>query len=268
MRKSLDTNNPHEGKTGVCMLAVVPVRIAPQEQSEMLSQLIFGEYYIVVEILEKWIKIRTAFDQFSGWIDRKFFREADSEEGIADPLESVLYSKICEIEMPDGSTQLIPAGCNLPNYQHPNRQFTLGKQKYSVRSLTGELLLPPGQKIFETASRFMHAPYLWGGKTVFGFDCSGFMQTVHKIHRHSLPRDTSHQVMAGDAVPRLKNSVPGDLAFFCNEEGKVNHVGMVLPGDQIIHCSGWVRIDRLDEKGILNRESGVYTHLFKEVRRV
>ena len=126
----------------------------------MLSQLLFGEYYIVEEILEKWIKISTVFDQFSGWIDRKFFQEADVKKELQILLESVLYSRISEIGMPDGSTQLIPAGCNLPNYQEAKPEFTLGKQKYSVRSLTGELLLPPGQKIFETALRLcMHPIY-------------------------------------------------------------------------------------------------------------
>jgi hypothetical protein len=268
MTKSLDNKNQPDDKAGVCMVAVVPIRKAPEEQSEMISQLLFGEYYIVEEISSKWLKINTVFDHYTGWIDRKFFHKDGTEDGINDRTQVVLYSKISEIGMPDGSSQLIPAGSDIPNFNTANHEFTIGEQKYRVKSLFGELLLPPSQRIFETACEFMNTPYLWGGRSVFGFDCSGFIQTVFKIHGQSLPRETDQQILSGQAVPSLKDIVPGDLAFFCNEEGKVNHVGMVIANDQIIHCSGWVRIDRLDENGIFNRENGVYTHSLKEVRRV
>jgi cell wall-associated NlpC family hydrolase len=122
--------------------------------------------------------------------------------------------------------------------------------------------------VFETAEHFMNTPYLWGGRSVFGFDCSGFIQTVYKIHGVSLHRNTNQQVLAGRPIYALKNAVPGDLAFFSNDKGMVNHVGMILADGQIIHCSGWVRVDRLDEKGIFNRDRDVYTHRLKEVRRV
>ena len=116
--------------------------------------------------------------------------------------------------MPDGSSQLIPAGSSLPFYDYANREFMIGKQKFRIRSLFGDILLPASQKVFETASQFMNVPYLWGGRSVFGFDCSGFIQTVHKIHGVSLPRDTSQQVSAGQVISALKDAVPGDLAFF------------------------------------------------------
>jgi gamma-D-glutamyl-L-lysine dipeptidyl-peptidase len=268
MTNSLAGKNQPEGLAGVCLVSVVPIRKAPREQSEMISQLLFGEYYFVDEISDRWLRISTIFDQYTGWIDRKFFHEADPEEIMGNPTQPVLYARISEIGMPDGSSQLIPAGCTLPYYNEANHEFIIGKQKYKIRSLSGELLLPQNQKIFETALEFMNTPYLWGGRSVFGFDCSGFIQTVFKIHGHSLPKDTNQQILSGRVVHLLKDAVPGDLAFFYNEEGKVNHVGMVCADSQIIHCSGWVRIDRLDGKGILNHERGLYTHSLKEVRRV
>lgn len=268
MTKNLTDKNHPEGKSGVCRVSVIPIRKAPKEQSEMTSQLLFGEYYNIEEIMENWLKITTHFDHCTGWIDRKFFQEADLEKVTENRIQPVLFSKIAEIEMPDGSSQLIPAGSSLPFYDQANHEFMIGKQKFRIRPLLGDILLPASQMIFETASQYLNTPYLWGGRSVFGFDCSGFIQTIHKIHGVSLHRDTSHQVLAGQVISALKHAVPGDLAFFCNDEGKVNHVGMVLADSQIIHCSGWVRVDRLDEKGIFNRERGVYTHRIKEVRRV
>jgi hypothetical protein len=268
MVKSSAANKQQEAAAGICMAALVPVRKAPGEESEMVSQLLFGEYYFVSEILKKWLKITTVYDNYAGWIDRKFFHEAVVEEIREARMHPVLYSRVSEIGLPDGTLQLIPAGSSLPGYNEANQGFSIGKQNYTIRSLSGELFLPASQKIPETAHVFMNTPYIWGGRSVFGFDCSGFIQSVYKIHGKPLPRDTDHQILAGEPIASLKDSVPGDLAFFCDEEGEVNHVGMVLAGSLIIHCSGWVRVDRLDEKGIFNREKGIYTHLLKEVRRI
>ena len=268
MTKTLADKNHPEGTTGVCQVAVIPLRKAPQEESEMISQLLFGEYYYIEEIMEKWLKITTLFDHYTGWIDRKFFQEAGLQKGMDNQMQPVLYSRIAEIETPDGSLQLIPAGSSLPFYNQACCEFMIGKQKFRIRPLLGDILLPASQKIFETACQFMNTPYLWGGRSVFGFDCSGFIQTVHKIHGVCLQRETGQQVSAGQLISAFKDAVAGDLAFFCNDEGKINHVGMVLSDNKIIHCSGWVRIDRLDEKGIFNQERGVYTHRLKEVRKV
>ena len=268
MTKTLADKNHPEGTPGVCRVAVIPIRKEPREQSEMISQLLFGEYFNIEEIVEKWLKITTHFDHYTGWIDRKFYYEANLEKGMENPMQPVLYSKIAEIEMPDGSSQLIPAGSSLPNFNPTNREFIIGNQKFRISPLFGEILHPASQTVYETARQFVNTPYLWGGRSVFGFDCSGFIQTVHKIHGIPLRRETNQQVLSGHVISALKDTVPGDLAFFCSDEGKVNHAGMVLADSQIIHCSGWVRVDRLDEKGIFNRERGEYTHMLKEVRRV
>jgi gamma-D-glutamyl-L-lysine dipeptidyl-peptidase len=268
MTNSLADKSLPAGTSGICLVAFIPVRKAPQEQSEMISQLLFGEYYYLEEIKDKWLKVNTLFDHFTGWIDRKFFREANLENGMDNQKQPVLYSRIAEIEIHDGSSQLIPAGSSLPSYDQATHKFMIGKQKFRIKPLSGDILLPESQKVFETAGQYINTPYLWGGRSVFGFDCSGFIQTVLKIHGVSIQRDTSQQAFAGQGISQLKNAIPGDLAFFCNDERRINHVGFILPDSQIIHCSGWVRIDQLDEKGIFNRERGVYTHRLKEVRRV
>jgi len=188
-KTAADKNHP-EGTTGVCRAAFIPIRKAPREQSEMISQLLFGEYFHIAETLEKWLKITTRFDNYTGWIDRKFFHEAHHEKGMDNPMQAVLYSKIAEIEMPDGSSQLIPAGSNLPGFNQANNEFLIGNQKFRVKPVSSEILLPASQKVYETARQYLNTPYLWGGRSVFGFDCAGFIQTVHKIHGISLERDT------------------------------------------------------------------------------
>jgi gamma-D-glutamyl-L-lysine dipeptidyl-peptidase len=268
MTKSLDDKEDPEKSSGICMAAVIPVRHSPREQSEMINQLLFGESYFIEEYLEGWLKITSLFDHITGWIDRKFFREAELENGRGSEAHAVLYSRLAEIEMPDGTSQLIPAGSSLSHYDPAYHEFRIGRQKFRINPVWGEILRPASQKVTETAGQFMNTPYLWGGRSVFGFDCSGFIQTVYKIHGIALPRNTSQQLSAGQTIPDLKDTVPGDLAFFCNKENKVNHVGMILAGNQIIHCSGWVRVDGLDEKGIFNRELRAYSHRLMEVRRV
>ncbi len=268
MIKSLSVNNYAAGTPGICLVAVIPIRKAPQEESEMISQLLFGEFYVIEEIVNNWLKIRTFLDIYTGWIDSKFFRKAEWEEGQdSHKNQTVLYGKLAEIDMPDGTSQLITAGSSLYFYDPDTHEFMIGEQKYRIRPISGEILLP-SQKIQESAWQFMNTPYLWGGRSVFGADCSGFIQTLFKIHGVSFPRDTSPQASAGQEVTALNDALPGDLAFFSNGEGEINHVGMIMADSRIIHCSGWVRIDRLDETGIFSLERGIHTHRLFGVRRV
>ena len=109
-------------------------------------------------------------------------------------------------------------------------------------------------KLVETATLYLNTPYLWGGKTPFGIDCSGFVQMVYKLNGFKVLRDASQQASQGDALSFIEESEPGDLAFFDNEEGNIIHVGIMMEINYIIHASGKVRIDRLDHLGIYNSE--------------
>jgi cell wall-associated NlpC family hydrolase len=122
--------------------------------------------------------------------------------------------------------------------------------------------------LIETAMQFRNSPYLWGGRSPFGYDCSGFTQIVYKINGVRLPRDASQQASVGRIIDTVKETVQGDLVFFAGEKDRVVHVGLAIPPGKIIHCSGMVRIDALDEKGIFNSQVNQYTHRMHSIRRV
>jgi cell wall-associated NlpC family hydrolase len=130
------------------------------------------------------------------------------------------------------------------------------------------LICPPGHDVLQTTRQFLHTPYVWGGRSTFGFDCSGLVQTVYHIHRKNLPRDASQQFLAGDKVPVLQEAEPGDLAFFAGKSGKISHVGILDGLGNILHCSGKVRIDHITEEGIRHADSRDLTHRLAGIKRL
>jgi gamma-D-glutamyl-L-lysine dipeptidyl-peptidase len=270
MMETFPDNHPQPLQFGVTLQSIVPMRREPHEQSEMVSQLLFGEYYQVEEVLEKWLKIVTCFDEYRGWIDRKIFKEiSESDYCKSNNFQpTVLASKLAEVELPDSTFLMISAGSSLPGYDEVRKILVTQDLEMRIRSLTGEIILPPSQKVAQTALQFRNVPYLWGGRSFFGMDCSGFVQLVFKIHGIALPRDTSKQVTMGEPIIGSDMTIPGDLAFFGRDRETITHVGLVIAPGEIIHCSGWVRIDNLEKKGILDRSSRIYTHKLQALRRI
>lgn len=253
---------------GVCRLSLVPVRLEGSDKAELTTQLLFGEHYEVLTASKdkKWLKIKMHFDQYEGWIDVKqhhsiskdhfdYINRADFKIST-DVTTSILYNKT-PLSILMGS--IIPiSGSELFRMEE---QFAFNGESKSL-----------GQKRdFEflklTAKKYVNAPYLWGGKSPFGIDCSGFVQMVFKINGYKLQRDSAQQAKQGKAVS-FQEMVPGDLVFFKSKENQITHVGIFLGDDKLIHASGKVRIDHLNEEGILHAESRVYTHSFAQARRI
>ena len=253
---------------GVCRLSIIPVRVEPSDRSEMVSQLLFGEHYQVTEVSpdEKWLKIRNAFDQYEGWIDEKlhypitpeYFEQINnSEYKISTDLTSRILFKKEVLHVVIGS--VLPL-LNNSLFEVQEQLAFNGEAKSLYNKLGVESLL-------EIAKKYLNAPYLWGGKTPFGIDCSGFVQQVFKIAGYHLRRDARQQVLQGKEVS-LEASKPGDLAFFTNKEGNINHVGILMDDNKIIHASGRVKIDSIDPQGIICAERKVYTHSYFKTKRV
>jgi hypothetical protein len=252
------------------LLSIIPMRKEPREQSEMVSQLLFGESYRILDETDGWIRILTQFDNYTGWIDRKLFVKF-SESGyneISGQYPPVLASLLMNIELPEAPSISITAGSTLPGYNKKKNQLNIDERIFHIRWTFGDINPRRLKTIPMITEMFLNTPYLWGGRTVFGCDCSGFVQSVYKIMGIALERDSSQQVHQGIAIDSLIEAQQGDLAFFANDEGKVYHVGLILSPNQIVHCSGFVRKDTINETGIYNSEIHCYTHRLFAIRRI
>ncbi len=256
---------------GICLQSFIPVRFSPSEKSEMTNQLLFGETFSVTEQASTFIKIRCSFDGYVGWIDPA------GAHGISEDLynnlnelpQVILDRKLLLLTLEDKSKLTILPGSVLPYYQSGMKIFEIDKITFRCdeKPEIGKES-PSAESILLTARAFLNVPYLWGGRSFFGTDCSGFTQVVFKINHIKIPRDTRQQVFSGKPVLSIEDAQAGDLAFFTNEEGKISHVGILTAQNQIIHASGHVRADQLDSKGIFMAEKGKYSHRLECLRRL
>jgi len=258
-------------KYGICHLSVVPCRFEPSDRSEMVTQLLFGE---TVKIYEEkkgdWRRIKTAFDDYDCWVDKKQITEISIEEfdDINDK-SRVLSGELVHVIHNKSTEEFIPIvlGSFLPNYNKNKVSFNV--TDYVFDGLTFDTSKESlKNKLVENAYLYLNTPYLWGGRSPFGIDCSGFTQLLYKLNGVKLPRDASQQAKVGQTLSFVEESEAGDLAFFDNEEGNIIHVGMVLDNNRIIHASGKVRIDRLDHQGIYNVDTNKYSHRLRLIKKI
>ncbi len=253
---------------GICSLSVVPCRKEPSSTSEMVTQLLFGETYTIVEEGEEWHRIVTSFDNYPCWISAKQHSKL-SEKEYSSLNSNLINSELVQIisDLSTNSIFPITIGASLPNYK--NKQTIFSNSSFLFEGQTSDFTIKKTIKeLKETAYLFLNAPYLWGGRSPFGIDCSGFTQLVFKLNGYKLPRDASQQVELGTPLSFVEEAEPGDLAFFDNEDGHIVHVGMVLENQQIIHASGCVRIDKFDHYGIFHSDNKKYSHMLRVIKKI
>jgi hypothetical protein len=250
---------------GICNLSIVPLRFEPSDRSEQVSQILFGEHFTILEKNPKWTKIEAAFDNYIGWIDNKQYIEIEETQFLyLEQSPIVLSSDLIEyISTPNNMLIPIPLSGSLSFLE--NESINTNNYTFDGIKTCG---IKPKHHIIKTAFMYLNTPYLWGGKTPFGIDCSGFTQMVYKLNGYKLLRDASQQATQGEALSFIEESEPGDLAFFDNEEGIITHVGIMMEDNYIIHASGKVRIDRLDHLGIYNVDNGRHTHKLRVIKKV
>jgi hypothetical protein len=250
---------------GICNLAIIPLRFEPSDKSEIVSQVLFGEHFEVLEQYKQWSKIKMQYDAYEGWVDSKQFQiisETNYEQLSKDAI--ILNADLIEyITAPNNLLIPIPLASSLSflNYNEIN----ILNFEFEGTKISG---IKSKDSLIRSAFMYLNAPYLWGGKTPFGIDCSGFTQMVYKLNGYKLLRDASQQATQGEPLSFIEESEPGDLAFFDNDEGNIIHVGIIMENNYIIHASGKVRIDRLDHLGIYNPETNKHTHKLRVIKKI
>ncbi len=252
---------------GICNLSIISLRFEPNDKSEMVSQVLFGEHFKVLEKRSKWSKVRIAFDKYEGWIDNKQYLEiSENEYSTIKNHKNHLAGELIDFITDENQNLIpIPLGASLPFYDNQQIKIQDKTLKYE-----GVVLSEKTKKeaLVQTAFMYLNTPYLWGGKTPFGIDCSGLTQMVYKLCGYRLLRDATQQATQGDVLSFIEESEPGDLAFFDNSEGNIVHVGIIMKDNYIIHAHGKVRIDRIDHSGIYNVETRRHTHKLRVIKKI
>ena len=236
------------------------MRAEPKDTSELVSQVIYGESFKIIEQRANWSLIKLSFDNYKGWIDNKQLVEISETVYGSTISEANIYSSdlIEFIQINNKGLLTIPFGSNLNSIKLFDHSFDGNTTK----------TIQPKENLVKTSLLFINSPYLWGGRTPFGIDCSGFTQIIYKINGYKIDRDAKDQVNLGVSLSFIEESEPGDLAFFDNKEGDIVHVGIIMEDNHIIHAHGQVRVDRLDQTGIYNVDTKKHTHKLRVIKKI
>lgn len=256
-------------QSAICLLSVVPMRKEPSHRSEMVSQILFGEYVSIEESNDHFVFVTCLNDGYKGWVQANQLTRVPEEQVLA----TTAYIGTCAEEVwVNGHRRMMPFGVPVYSPEKSGQPLPFGNKQICYR-VPDEAIWQSTKQVFSKENLkpvveiFLETPYLWGGKTIFGIDCSGFVQQVFKLFGVRLLRDAYLQAEQGRAVKNFADAGFGDLAFFQNESERITHVGLLLDDREIVHASGKVRIDPIDDEGIVNREDGQRTHRLHSFRR-
>ena len=257
---------------GISEFSIVPVRKDPSHRTEMLTQILFGERFNILDKIKEWTYIELLFDGSHGWVENSSIKELNIEEyNLLTDNEPVILPGIFvaqSIDLPLLSRITLMPGSEIFGLSSQMDEFSFAGKNYKLDFSVEIKSETNRDSIIDTAKTYMNSPYLWGGKSPCGTDCAGFVQMVYKINGISLPRVVEQQPDKGITLSFVEEAQPGDIAFFDDDRGQIKHVGLLLEKNQIIHASSTVRIDKFDHQGIYREEYDQYTHKLRVVKRM
>ena len=273
--------DPDEMVHALVTSATAPMLLDPKVTTTQVSQVVLGSRVIVLRRNGRWLQCRSP-DGYIGWIHAGYIALRDETAARAwetgEDGEPAI-SLGAEVMDPSGSGEVmmrLPWGARVMRQGADVVRLPDGRSGRPTGEIVAAALRPlafpaEGAAACETASRWLGAPYLWGGVTFGGVDCSGFVQAVWKLHGRQIPRDSDQQSRNGEDVdpgPEFEHLQPGDLCFFAEEPGRVTHVVMSTGGPRIIHASlGNGGVARNDLMGRRSYEREL-RRLFHGARRV
>ncbi|HYM93825.1 MAG TPA: C40 family peptidase [Chitinophagaceae bacterium] len=247
-----------------CKVPAAPVRRKAAHQSEIVNTVLFGETVMILKEKKKWARVRVIKDNYEGWMTFNQLEEVSEEMAVAfNPW--ITGDLLNKLEFANNSMN-VPIASSLPGFDGLQGKFGNIEYHFSGNKIKRNEVIPGADAVKSLSMQWINAPYLWGGRTPLGVDCSGFVQTIFKMMGIDLPRDAWQQAQVGERIKKLRDALTGDLAFFDDKE-EIVHVGILLNSEQIIHASGKVRIDAITKKGIINSDTGKRTHRLRAIRR-
>jgi cell wall-associated NlpC family hydrolase len=252
-----------------CNASISPMRREPFHKAEQVNELLFGERVEILEINDRdWARIKCEWDSHEGWCKLSQLATITRKAYNKEP-KALTARHGDKIIFPE-SEMWLPMGADL--FPLKGGKVTIGTEtgKFKGKKLDFQSLELTKENIKAAALQYMNAPYVWGGRTIAGIDCSGLSQMAYKLCGKVIPRDSHEQAGEGTTVDFLQHTHCGDLAFFDNAEGKIVHVGILLDEHTIIHATdagGRVVIDRIDQGGIISIAHRKRTHNLRLVKR-
>jgi cell wall-associated NlpC family hydrolase len=253
---------------GFSQFSILAMRESPDHKSEMINQVLFGEPFEIIDESGDWNKIRLAHDGYIGWILAQQIQKIESKDyrDLIDTPQHVVNDTLDLLEHETPSkTRTVLAGSQLPFFNNDEKKVKVGSDFFQFRGRISSRKRTR-KELLMNAYLYSNAPYLWGGRSAFGIDCSGLTQMAYLLTGMSLLRDASQQATQGKTLDFVEEAQAGDLLFFDNENGQITHVGIFIRDNRILHASGSVRIDGIDQTGIYNQDLSRHTHKLRLIK--